>query len=67
MFSVTVNGLSHQFDQSLTIAQLLDELVLGGRRIAVEQNGAIVPRSRFSAARIEDGDRLEIVVAVGGG
>ena len=40
---------------------------LAGKRIALERNGEIVPRSRFGEVRIVDGDRLEIVVAVGGG
>ena len=48
-------------------AQLIDRLGLAGKRIAVERNGEIVPRSQFAARSIADGDKLEIVVAVGGG
>jgi sulfur carrier protein len=40
---------------------------LAGKRLAVERNGEIVPRSRYADTRLGDGDRLEIVVAVGGG
>jgi sulfur carrier protein len=51
----------------LTVAQLLEYMALQGKRIAVERNGEIVPRSRFDQPLLEDGDRIEIVVAVGGG
>lgn len=50
-----------------TIADLLTELGLAGKRIAVECNGEIVSRSRYATTTIERGDRLEIVAAVGGG
>jgi len=46
---------------------LVERLELNGKRIAVERNGEIVPRSRFASVRLADGDALEIVVAVGGG
>ena len=52
---------------NLTVAQLLEQMALQGKRIAVERNGEIVPRSRFDQPLLEDGDRIEIVVAVGGG
>ena len=64
---VVLNGAPRELPAPLTFAQLLDELALTGRRIAVERNGEIVPRSSFGAARIADGDRIEVVVAVGGG
>ncbi len=67
MIQLTVNGESRHFEGSLTVAQLLEELELGGKRVALEKNGDIVPRSRFGEERLADGDRLEIVVAVGGG
>lgn len=50
-----------------TVAQLLTERGLTGKRVAVERNGDIVPRSRHASTHLADGDRLEIVVAVGGG
>lgn len=51
----------------LNITQLLEHMGLQGKRIAVERNGEIVPRSKFDQPMLGDGDRLEIVVAVGGG
>ncbi|HEV7800771.1 MAG TPA: sulfur carrier protein ThiS [Burkholderiales bacterium] len=65
--TVTVNGQAQQFDVPLAVAQLVEHLGLAGKRIAVERNGEIVPRSQFAAHAIADGDKLEIVVAVGGG
>jgi sulfur carrier protein len=64
---VVLNGSPREFPSALTFGQLLDELSLAGRRLAVERNGEIVPRSRFTEARLADGDRIEVVVAVGGG
>jgi sulfur carrier protein len=64
---VLLNGTQREFPVPLTFAQLIDELALAGRRLAVERNGEIVPRSHFSEARLADGDRVELVVAVGGG
>ena len=67
MISITVNGERHQFEQVFNCTELLTRLELGGRRVALERNGEIVPRSRFPEQMLADGDRLEIVVAVGGG
>jgi sulfur carrier protein len=64
---ITLNGAPREFPAPLTFEQLLHELALGGRRLAVERNGEIVPRSTFAAARLADGDRIEVVMAVGGG
>ena len=64
---VTINGAAHRFDESLDVATLIKRLELAGKKIAVERNGEIVPRSAHGATRLENGDRLEIVVAVGGG
>jgi sulfur carrier protein len=49
------------------VAQLLESMALAGKRVAVERNGEIVPKSLHARAALADGDRLEIVVAVGGG
>jgi len=49
------------------LADLLSELAPAGRRVAVERNGEIVPRSAHGSTVLADGDRLEIVAAVGGG
>ncbi len=64
---ILLNGAPREFPAPLTFSQLLDELSLTGRRLAVERNGEIVPRSRFPEDRVADGDRIEVVVAVGGG
>ena len=49
------------------ISELIVKLDLAGKRIAVERNGEIVPRSQHTSVRLLDADQLEIVVAVGGG
>ncbi len=67
MISVTINGESRAFAQAPTCSDLINELRLAGKRIAMERNGEIVPRSQFGACVLQDGDRLEIVAAVGGG
>ncbi len=67
MISVTVNGTAHRFEQALNCLQLLERLNLSGKRVALERNGEIVPRSRYSAEALADGDKVEIVIAVGGG
>ena len=65
---LTVNGVPRKFDRPLlTVADLVRELALEGKRIAVEKNGEIVPRSRYAQTAIATGDALEIVGAVGGG
>ena len=67
MIELYVNGEQRRFQPSIDIAGLLAELSLTGKRVAVECNGEIVPRSRYAQTALADGDRLEIVVAVGGG
>ncbi len=68
VLAIVVNGAPHVCrDVSATVADLIAELALTGKRIAVEKNGEIVPRSRFADTALADGDALEIVVAVGGG
>ncbi|HEY6821927.1 MAG TPA: sulfur carrier protein ThiS [Burkholderiales bacterium] len=49
------------------MSALIDELALKGKKIAVERNGEIVPKSAHASTLLADGDRLEIVAAVGGG
>jgi sulfur carrier protein len=67
MVRITVNGEPRHFDSPLTCLQLVEQLQLCGRKLAIEKNGEIVPRSRHAEEAVLDGDRLEIVVAVGGG
>ncbi|MCO6429080.1 sulfur carrier protein ThiS [Nitrosomonas communis] len=67
MLQLTINGQPQHFDKPLNVQQLLECMSLQNKRIAVERNGEIVPRSQFAVQALSDGDRLEIVVAVGGG
>ncbi|HEY3076540.1 MAG TPA: sulfur carrier protein ThiS [Burkholderiales bacterium] len=64
---VTVNGAAQRFDAPLDVSSLLHKLSMAGKKVAVEKNGEIVPRSAHANTLIADGDQLEIVVAVGGG
>jgi sulfur carrier protein len=64
---IVVNGQSRECDAAISLAQLLDGLALEPRRVAVELNRRIVPRSRYAATRLADRDELEIVTLVGGG
>ena len=67
MICVILNGAPRPLEQSVTLSALLELLELAGKRVAVERNGEIVARSQLSSVQLADGDRLEIVVAVGGG
>lgn len=67
MITLHINGEPRQFEQVTSVAELIAEMNLTGKRIALERNGDIVPRSHFSSQPLADGDKLEIVVAVGGG
>lgn len=62
-----INGQARQFSAPLTVAELVATLDLTGKRIAVEVNGDIVPRGLHPTAQLQAADRIEIVVAVGGG
>ena len=65
---LTINGTTRTFPHPIrTVAELVRELALEGKRIAVERNGEIVPRSRYAETPVAAGDSLEIVGAVGGG
>jgi sulfur carrier protein len=65
---IFINGNEKQLDnEKMTISVLLVTLNLTGKRLAIEKNGEIVPRSQFSETKLQDGDKLEIVGAVGGG
>lgn len=67
--NITVNGhiLAVDVGDAPTVARVIEALGLEGKRIAVERNGSIVSRSRYGDTRLDEGDRLEIVGAVGGG
>lgn len=63
-----INGSARTFDRPVaTVADVVRALALEGKRIAVERNGEIVPRSRYGETVVDAADRLEIVGAVGGG
>ena len=64
---VLVNGEARQLPEGMTIAQLLEAMALTGKRLAVEVNLEIVPRSTHGAHHLQAGDRVEIVHAIGGG
>ncbi|MHB1057862.1 MAG: sulfur carrier protein ThiS [Rhodanobacter sp.] len=64
---IILNGQSRDCDPATTVAQLLEQAGYAGRRVAVELNQEIVPRSRHASQSLADGDRLEIVHAIGGG
>lgn len=64
---ISLNGESRQFPERFTVAALVEALGYTGKRIAVERNGKIVPRGLHAETVLTEGDRLEIVVAVGGG
>ena len=65
--TVTLNGEAHNCNDGSTIADLVNDLGLGKRRIAVEVNRDILPRDEYATYRIQAGDHIEIVHFVGGG
>lgn len=64
---IVYNGEDIHVPETLTVQQLLEHQGIAGRRVAVEVNGDVVPRSRHGELRLGDGDRVEVVFAVGGG
>lgn len=62
-----VNGDVREVSAPSTLESLIVELGLGGKRLAVELNGEIVPRSEYGTHSLREGDQLEIVQAIGGG
>ena len=64
---IVLNGEPRRFAAATTLASLLEAEGLAGRRVAVEVNGMIVPRGQHASQRLADGDRVEIVHALGGG
>jgi len=63
-----INGKTRSFEAtSFSVANLVTTLELEDKRLAIECNGEIVPRSQFADKQLADGDKLEIVGAVGGG
>jgi sulfur carrier protein len=64
---IQLNGEPREIPDHCTAAQLVALLELAGRRLAMEVNREIVPRTRYADTRLHDGDRVEIVHAIGGG
>ena len=64
---VKINGETHTLDDGIMLSGLLQQLDLEGRRIAVEINESIVPKSLHSKTAIEPDDQIEIIHAIGGG
>ena len=64
---ITVNGEARRVPEDLTIAGLLEVMNLTGKRLAVEINLEIVPRTSYATRPLQSGDRVEIVHAIGGG
>ena len=67
MLEVIVNGKSRPMSSALSVRQLVQEMDLLDKRIAVEVNGEIVPASQHSTYQLSNGDSVEIVGAIGGG
>jgi sulfur carrier protein len=65
--NLTVNGETRGFEGASNVAALVAALGLDGRKVAVERNLEIVPRSAYGATELRDGDRIEIVHFIGGG
>ena len=64
---LTINGEPRRFDAPISVAQLLQNLDLDARKVALERNLEIVPRSAFETTTLGDGDKIEIVHFIGGG
>jgi sulfur carrier protein len=64
---ISLNGEPREFDAPLTVARLLEAAGYAAKRVAVEVNLEIVPKSRHGEHALADGDRVEIVQAIGGG
>lgn len=64
---LTLNGETRAIEGAQTVAALVERLGLDGRKVAVERNLEIVPRSAYERTALDDGDRIEIVHFIGGG
>jgi thiamine biosynthesis protein ThiS len=67
LLQLTVNGETRAFPPLPDLAALVSVLGLDGRKVAIERNLEIVPRSAYGKTRLLDGDRIEIVHFIGGG
>lgn len=67
MIAISINGTVQQLNSPVSVMALIEQMQIGNKRIAIERNGEIVPRGQFTTQMLADGDKIEIVVAVGGG
>lgn len=67
MITVTINGKERALDKPVNLADYIESLQVNTRFIAVAHNGEVLPRGEYGAVTLNDGDRVEIVRAVGGG
>ena len=65
--TIVVNGEPRQVADQTTVGELIEQLGMTARHVAVEVNLSLVPRAQHHAVRLNDGDRLEVVTLVGGG
>jgi sulfur carrier protein len=65
--TIQLNGEKKLVAPGTLLSAIVAELPLTGKRFAVERNGEIVPKSQLATVELADGDKLEIVIAVGGG
>jgi sulfur carrier protein len=64
---IYLNGDEKELSENITLSELVQQLELDGQRFAIEVNAELVPRSSFNQHRLQPGDRVEIVQAIGGG
>jgi sulfur carrier protein len=67
LMNILLNGQPFECDEAATLETLIDLQNLGGKRIAIEVNLEVIPRSQFADCELHDGDKVEIVHAIGGG
>ena len=65
--NITLNGEPHELGSPVTIVELLAQLDIDPRRVAVERNFVVIKRDAYATTTIEDGDQIEVVNFVGGG
>ena len=67
MITLTINGDNHTFENEIALSELLKQIGLDPKKVAVERNLEIVPKSQFNIQNIKNNDSLEIVHFIGGG
>jgi len=65
--NIIINGVEKTYTYNLTLETLLNELDHAGKKVAIEVNEEIIPRSQYKNKLVVDGDKIEIINAVGGG